>query len=100
MSDEALWEGEAGTFVRVVVKTESREEKLVAGVLPRFVEINLKNPARKGKANKELLKRLADVLDCSTSEIAIASGHRSREKILLIAGRSASEVRHTLLENV
>jgi uncharacterized protein (TIGR00251 family) len=100
MIDEAIWKGDAGTFVRVVVKTQSREEELIAGVLPRFVEINLQSPARKGKANKELLKRFSDLVGCMMSEIAIASGHKSPEKLLLIAGRDAEEIREILLENV
>lgn len=100
MNDEAIWEGEAGTFVRVVVKTQSRDDEFVADVSPGFIEVNLRSAPRKGKANRELLKQFSDLFDCSTSEIVIASGHRSREKVLLLLGRHAEEVRKTLVENV
>ena len=44
----------------------------------------LKSPPEKGKANKELIKLLANALKCSQHEIEIISGLSSRKKKIKI----------------
>ncbi len=47
-----------------------------------IVKVYLKSPAERGKANKELIKFLADILDISTDKIEILSGELSQKKRL------------------
>ena len=83
---KAIWETARGTLLRVVVRPNSKAENLIAEVTPEAIHINLRGPARDGKANTELLKRLSKMLGLSTADISIVAGHRSREKTLLIVG--------------
>lgn len=95
---DAIWETEKGTFLRAIVRPNSKEKKLVSEVTSEAIHINLRSQARGGKANSELLKELAKSLRISTSDISLISGHRSREKLLLISGISANSLMDCLLK--
>lgn len=94
---KAIWKTARGTLVRVIVRPNSMERKLIAEVTPEAIHINLKGPAREGKANSELLKRLSKILKISTAEISLVAGHKIREKTLLIVGIDASKIATMLL---
>ena len=97
MVDTAIWETEKGTFLRVLVKPRSKEKKLVAQFSEEQIIINLSSPAREGKANTELVKKLCKSLKLSTTAVTIVAGRKSREKTLLISGLK-SEVLKQMLE--
>ncbi len=66
--------------VIVKVKPKSKQQKVVVkndGLL-----VCLNSSPQKGKANKELVKVIAKHLKISPSKVAIASGFRSRKKII------------------
>lgn len=92
MNSKSVWTSEKGTFLRVIVKPNSKEKQLVAEINPDSILINLTGPAREGKANTELVKKLSKMLKVSTSAIRLVGGHKSREKILLIEGLSVEDV--------
>jgi hypothetical protein len=92
MTHGPAWESEKGTFLRVIVRPGSNQNVLVSEIDDRAVHINLKSSPRKGKANAELVKRLAKTLSVSTADIVLVAGHKSREKTLLIADVSETEV--------
>jgi uncharacterized protein (TIGR00251 family) len=94
---KAIWESARGTLLRVVVRPNSKERDLIAEITPETIHINLKGPARDGKANVELLKRLSKKLDLSTADISIIAGHRSREKTLLVVGIDKDHLSKKLL---
>lgn len=94
---KAIWETARGTLVRVIVRPNSKEKKFIAEVNPEAIHINLKGPAREGKANSELMKKLSKILKISTSEISLVAGHKSREKTLLVVGISVEELTNKLL---
>jgi len=96
MDSGPIWMSEKGTFVRVIVKPNAKDNQLLADKNPNALVINLSSPAREGKANSELVKRLSKLLRVSTSAIRLVAGHKSREKILLIVGLSAEEVEQKL----
>ena len=94
---KAIWETARGTLVRVIVRPNSKEKKFIAEVNPEAIHINLKGPAREGKANSELIKKLSKILKISTSEISLVAGQKSREKTLLVVGISVEELTNKLL---
>ena len=96
MKTGPIWMSGKGTFLRVVVKPNSKEKKLVGLISSDYILINLTSPAREGKANTELVKRLSKVLKISTSSINLIGGQKTREKTLLIEGLSAEEVEDRL----
>ncbi|TET11832.1 MAG: hypothetical protein E3J86_01840 [Candidatus Thorarchaeota archaeon] len=87
-----VWETERGTILKVIVRPKSRERDFVVEISPEVIIINLKSPAREGKANSELVKRMAKVLAISTGSIKLIAGHKSKEKTLLIEGLSPQEI--------
>ena len=98
MHKDALWETEEGTHLRVLVKPKSTSREFVAGVSDNALVVNLRSPAREGKANTELLKRLSKVLGISTGDIRLISGHKSREKTLVIKGKTIGDVKSALFK--
>jgi len=96
MDSKPVWMSEKGTFLRVIVKPNSKEKQLIAEINLDSILINLTGPAREGKANTELVKKLSKILKISSSAIRIVAGHKSREKILLIDGLSTEEVEQRL----
>ncbi len=96
MDSGPVWMSEKGTFLRVIVKPNSKKRELIGEKNPDSVLINLMGPAQEGKANTELVKRLSKLLKISTSSIKLVTGHKSREKILLIDGLSAEEIEQKL----
>ena len=92
----AIWETERGTLLKVVVRPKSREKNLVAEVSPEVIIVNLKSPAREGKANSELVKRIAKALLISSSSITLVAGHKAKEKTLLVQGLSPTEIEQRL----
>ena len=92
----AIWETERGILLKVVVRPKSREKNLVAEISPEVIVVNLNSPAREGKANSELIKRLAKLLSTSTSSITLVAGHKSKEKTLLIQGMDLESIKNSL----
>lgn len=81
-----------GVLLRVVVKPKSRTRTFIAEIGVESVNLNLRAPAREGKANTELLKRIAKLLKLSTADVILVSGFKSRDKTLLIRGAMADQV--------
>ncbi len=81
-----------GVLLRVVVKPKSRARSFIAEIGVESVILNLKAPAREGKANTELLKRVAKLLKLSTADVILVSGFKSRDKTLLIRGVMVDQV--------
>jgi uncharacterized protein (TIGR00251 family) len=93
---KAIWETARGTLVRVIVRPNSKEKEFIAEVSPEAIIINLKGPAREGKANSELLKGLSKVLKVSTADIRLVAGYKSKEKTVLLVGIDAKETEKKL----
>jgi uncharacterized protein (TIGR00251 family) len=98
MHKDAVWETAEGVLLRVLVKPGSSSRQLIAGVSDDALVVNLKSPAREGKANSELLKRLSKSLGISTGDIRLVSGHKSKEKTVLITGKTIGDVKSALFE--
>ncbi|MCF2135853.1 MAG: DUF167 domain-containing protein [Candidatus Thorarchaeota archaeon] len=96
MEKTAIWEKQSRIFIRVLVRPNSRSKRFIEEITDTHISINLRGPAREGKANTELVKRLAKIIGISTSHIMIVTGHKSREKILAIEGPSVQEIIETL----
>ena len=81
-----------GVLLRVVVKPKSKARSFIQEIGMESIKLNLRAPAREGKANTELLKRVAKLLKLSTADIILVSGSKSRDKTLLIRGVMADQV--------
>ena len=93
---KAIWDTARGTLVRITVRPNSKERKFIAEIDPDSIIINLRSPAREGKANSELLKGLSKILKISSADIRLVAGQKSKDKTVLIVGISTEEIEDRL----
>ena len=65
----------------------------IIGEVGGALKVALTAPPIEGRANEACVEFLANLLDVPRSSIAIAAGQSSRNKVIRIAGLSATEVR-------
>lgn len=77
---------EAGkTIIKVLVSPgASRNE--VTGLLGDSIKLKIAAPPLKGRANKELISYLSDLLGIKRDDIEIISGQTKRSKTLAVSG--------------
>ena len=68
----------------------------VAGRHGDALKIRLAAPATEGRANAVLRAFVAERLGLPRAAVELRSGHTSRQKMLLVSGASADEVRRLL----
>ena len=74
--------------LRVYPNAARNEVVFINGVL----QVRVAAPPVKGKANKELITFLSQVLGVGKAALAIIKGHTSRSKVIAIDGLSQEEV--------
>jgi uncharacterized protein (TIGR00251 family) len=84
------------TLLKVRVAPGARKSE-IAGEHGDAIRIKISAPALEGKANEALLEFVAEKLGVHRRDVALFSGHSSRDKVISIAGIDYSEVRQRLL---
>lgn len=79
--------------VRVTARASRNE---ITGVRGDVLCVRVTAPPVDGAANEAVVKLVAQLLGVSRSRVRVASGHRSREKALVIDGISDAEAREKL----
>jgi len=64
----------------------------VTGIRDGIIQVKINASPIEGKANSELVKYLAGLLEIPKSNISILRGHTSRNKTIEIAGRDGEEI--------
>ncbi|MBA3912825.1 MAG: DUF167 domain-containing protein [Acidobacteriales bacterium] len=90
-----LQESAAGITFPVRVHPRAKKNALT-GELEGVLKISLTAPALEGRANEACVEFLAEILKVARSSITIASGWRSRNKVIRVSGLSGEEVRRRL----
>ena len=89
---------EQGATLRLRVQPGARGN-VVIGVHGAALKVALQAPPVEGAANKALAKFLArKVFDIKPRDVQILSGERGRDKVVLLCGLSARELRGRLAE--
>jgi uncharacterized protein (TIGR00251 family) len=88
-------EGEDGVSFAIRVQPRARRDAIV-GELGDALRIALTAPPVDGRANEACIEFFADLLGVPRSSVTIASGHRSRNKVIRVTGMSAEEARRRL----
>jgi uncharacterized protein len=83
------------TTLKVRVIPNARRSELSA-VSSDEVRLKIQAPAQDGKANAEVIRYLAELIDCQRSGITIKRGEKARIKIIEITGVTPEEVRRKL----
>ncbi len=82
---------DGSVLIRVkAVPGASRDE--IAGVLGDRLKIRVNAPPEGGKANKAIVKLLADALGIKTADVVLESGASSAQKVVRIFGCELSRV--------
>lgn len=85
-------------IVKVRVIPNSKKTEIVSR-LGSILRVKIAAPAVEDKANKLLIKFLAEFFEVRQSKIFLRRGHRGREKIIEIEGKSEEEL-HQSLETI
>jgi uncharacterized protein len=68
----------------------------IAGVMGDAVKLAITAPPVDGKANQAVVEYLSELFQVSKSSIAIVSGETGRNKLIVVRGRNAEQVRNAL----
>lgn len=79
------------TMISVRVSPNAARSE-VAGFTDNILRVKVAAPPVKGKANKELIALLSQILRIDKSRAIIIHGHTSRSKVIAINGLSQEEV--------
>ena len=82
----------SGNEIRISVRVSPNASKSeVVGFTDNILRVKVSAPPVKGKANKELVALLSQVLGVDKSRVSIIKGHTSRNKVIAIDGLSQEE---------
>ena len=98
VSRDAISESENNVVLHLQVKPNSKKQEIVVDLFDKKITIFVKAQPDKGKANKELLKFMAKILEKTTSDISIVAGQTSRDKTLLVKNYTKQNVESKILE--
>ena len=81
------------------VKVHPRAKKnAITGTLGDALKLSLTAPPAEGRANDACTAFLAEVLRLPRSSVTIAAGHASRNKVVRVAGMTASALEQRVAE--
>ena len=100
--EEIIKKHQNGTVLSVFVTSEARNVVFPAGVNKwrKCLEIKVKSPAVDNKANKDVVKTIADFFKKSVNDVFVVSGSKKREKSVLVKGVSIYFVSQKLKESL
>lgn len=73
-----------GTLIQIVVRPNTSSKKFIQEINEKYILVNINSSPQNGKANKELIKRLAKLLKISTRKISIKAGIKSKDKTIYV----------------
>jgi uncharacterized protein (TIGR00251 family) len=82
----------AGVTFAVKVHPHAKKNA-ITGEIGDALKLSLTSPPVEGRANEACIEFLAKLLKVPRSSVTIASGQRSRAKVIRVAGISVKEVR-------
>jgi uncharacterized protein len=90
---------DCGTVATFAVKVHPRAKKnAITGELGDALKLALTAPPTDGKANAACIEFFAKFLNVPRSSVTIASGQRSRNKMIRVAGLTAEKIRERLAD--
>jgi uncharacterized protein len=92
--EEAVRFSAAGVVLELDVNPGARRTEVPSGYNEwrKRIEVKLKAPPEKGKANEELMGALSELLHVPASSIEISAGATNSKKSILIRGISREQV--------
>jgi hypothetical protein len=95
-----LHDGKNGAALAVRITPRAQRNEIFAILDDGTVKIHLTAPPIEGKANSELIKFLAKVLDVPLKHIEIVAGTGRKDKIISVLDLDATLLHKKILENL
>lgn len=92
-----LHDGKRGAALTIRVTPRARKTEFGGVMEDGTLRIRINAPPVEGKANKELIRFLSDVLDVNKSRIEIVAGEKGLDKILSVLDMSAEDAEERIL---
>jgi uncharacterized protein (TIGR00251 family) len=91
-----------GATINLFVTPEAKTVIFPAGYnnWRRCIEMKVTSPAKENKANKEVIKTVADFFDKPVTEVFVVSGDKNRKKTVLVKDISADIISERLEESL
>lgn len=87
-------------IVRIAVKVQpGARSNSISGYSDGVLRLKIAAPPVEGKANKELISYLSNILDLKKSAISIEKGQTSRNKLISIAGMDEARL-NTAIDDI
>ncbi|MFQ5442740.1 MAG: DUF167 domain-containing protein [Thermodesulfobacteriota bacterium] len=86
-----------GVFVKIRLQPRASRNE-ISGIQKDALKVKLTAPPVEGEANKSLIAFLSKTLGIKKSALKIASGEKSRDKRVLVAGFTLEDVEKILNE--
>ncbi len=74
--------------IKLQIKVCANSKKNSIEFFKEFIKLKIAKPAIEGKANKEIIKYLSDILNLPKNNIKILNGEKSSVKMLLFIPKS------------
>ena len=84
--------GKAGAAISVRVTTRSPQTELAGIMDDGTIKIKLTSPPIDGKANQELIRFLAAIMEIPKTNIEIISGQSNKNKLIVLFGIDSDRV--------
>ena len=99
---EAIRNHKDGAIISLFVTSGADRAIFPAGynVWRKRLDIKVRSEAKENKANKDVIKTVAEYFNKSVANVYIISGEKSREKILLVKGISVDNAIKRLKESL
>jgi hypothetical protein len=95
-----LHDGKKGAALAVRITPRARRNEIYAILDDGTVKIHLTAPPVEGKANSELIKFLAKVLEVPIKHVEIVAGTGRRDKLISVLDLDADLLHKKILENL
>jgi uncharacterized protein (TIGR00251 family) len=79
--------------IRVLPRSSKCE---LAGIHGDALKIKITAPPVEGKANEECIRFLADLFNVKKTDVAIAAGHKSKNKRVTVTGRTINDIQRVV----
>ena len=99
MGDLAIGNTTDGVVIDVKIIPNSRENKLDS-IHDRRLKIRINAAPEDGKANKELVKFLAEIFSCKKSQVKIIRGETAQEKMVLVKDKLLEVIENIIYEKL
>ena len=95
-----LHDGKKGAALAVRVTPRASKNEIVEILSDGTVKVHLTAPPVEGKANAELLKFMAKVLDIPVSRLEVVAGAGGRDKLISVIDMDANTLHKKILDHI